>query len=86
MLSSATADPLTAVVSHAFWTTRLGGDRNALGQTLKYGQQLYTIVGILPPSFRFPRRHRRLGHRGGPCRDDVAIGHNYRAVGRLKPA
>src|SRR6185503_9184601 len=30
---------LTAVVSHAFWATRLGGDRGALGQTLKYGQR-----------------------------------------------
>src|SRR6185503_3269293 len=46
--------PLTAVVSHSFWTTRLGSDRAALGRTLKYNQRVYTIVGVLPPEFRFP--------------------------------
>src|SRR5262249_30891353 len=46
--------PLTAVVSHVFWATKLGGDRAAIGRTLKYAQRVYTIVGVLPPEFRFP--------------------------------
>jgi len=28
--------PLTAVVSHAFWVSRLGGNRAAIGNTLKF--------------------------------------------------
>jgi putative ABC transport system permease protein len=46
--------PLTAVVSHEFWLTRLGGDRGAIGSTLKFAQRVYTIVGVLPAAFRFP--------------------------------
>jgi len=45
---------LTAVVSHAFWAMRLGGGRDAIGRTLKYAKRAYTIVGVLPPEFRFP--------------------------------
>src|SRR5262245_58826161 len=43
---------LTVVVSDAFWRSHLGGDRSALGKTLKYGDRLYTIVGVLTPSLR----------------------------------
>jgi putative ABC transport system permease protein len=76
--------PLTAVVSHAFWVTKLGGDRAAIGRTLKYAQRAYTVIGVVPPDFRFP------------AATDVWIpwwafpetpsrsAHNYRAVGLLK--
>jgi putative ABC transport system permease protein len=75
---------LTAVVSHAFWATRLGGDRDALGRTLKYGQQLYTIVGILPPSFRFPAGTDVWTPWWVVPATPARSAHNYRAVGRLK--
>ena len=76
---------LTAVVSHAFWATRLGSDRNALGQTLKYGQRLYTIVGILPPSFRYPAGTDVWTPWWVVPATTSRSAHNYRAVGRLKP-
>src|SRR5712691_2416581 len=39
--------PLTAVVSHGFWTAKLGGDRAAIGRTQKFAQRAYTIIGVL---------------------------------------
>jgi hypothetical protein len=76
--------PLLAVVSHSFWAARLGGDRAALGRTLKYGQRLYTIVGVLPPEFRFPNDTDVWSPWWVVPSTQSRSGHNYRAVGRLK--
>src|SRR5438270_63775 len=40
-----------AVLSYAFWQTRYGGRREALGSTLQIGPTLYTIVGVAPWGF-----------------------------------
>ena len=76
--------PLTAVVSHSFWTTRLGGDSAALGRTLKYNQRVYTIVGVLPPEFRFPNNTDVWTPWWVFPPTTSRSGHNYQAIGRLK--
>lgn len=43
----------TTVLSYSFWRTRLGGDPAALGRVLKLDGDAYTIIGVLPPNFRF---------------------------------
>ncbi len=40
-----------AIVSHAFWLRRLGGDRGALGRRITVQGAPFTIVGITPPEF-----------------------------------
>ncbi len=47
------ADPV-AVLSYAFWQTRLGGDPAVLERNLTLDGQNYTVVGVMPASFRFP--------------------------------
>jgi hypothetical protein len=43
------------LISYEYWQNHFGGNRGALGQTLRvYG--LRTIVGVLPPGFRFPQK------------------------------
>jgi putative ABC transport system permease protein len=37
-----------AVVSHAFWKQRYGGDRAVIGKTLHVGPVLCTIIGVAP--------------------------------------
>jgi putative ABC transport system permease protein len=76
---------LTAVVSHSFWTTRLGRDRAVLGRTLKYNQRVYTIIGVLPPEFRFPNNTDVWTPWWVVPPTTSRSGHNYQAVGRLKP-
>jgi putative ABC transport system permease protein len=46
--------PRVAVLTHALWRERFGGDQGALGSTIRLDDASYTIVGILPPWFRFP--------------------------------
>ena len=43
--------PAIAVVSHAYWQTRLGGTPDALGKTLRFGPDPVTVVGVLPAGF-----------------------------------
>src|SRR5213083_131030 len=40
-----------AVLSYAFWQTRYGGRREALGSTLQIGPTIYTIIGVAPEGF-----------------------------------
>jgi len=40
-----------AVLSHAFWRRRFGGDAAALGQVLPIASHRYTVVGVAPRSF-----------------------------------
>ncbi len=42
-----------AVVSHALWQNRLGGDPDAVGRTLSLDGTSFTVVGILPAGFRY---------------------------------
>ena len=41
-----------AVLGHAFWRERYGGDRGAIGQTLSVKGIPYRIIGIAPRGFR----------------------------------
>ena len=42
------------VLSHALWQHQYSSDPNILGKTLKLDEKPYTIVGVMPASFRFP--------------------------------
>jgi putative ABC transport system permease protein len=81
--------PGVAVLSHAFWQQRLGGDRDILGRTLRIpymrGGQC-TVVGVMPPNFAFPRDAAMwLSFSGHPWHTQDRFVHDLWVVGRLKP-
>jgi putative ABC transport system permease protein len=41
------------VLSHALWQRRFGGDPSIIGRTVTLEDKAYTIVGVMPPAFRF---------------------------------
>jgi putative ABC transport system permease protein len=47
--------PLVAVISDGLWRRRFGGDDGIIGRTIKLNGEAYTIVGVAPPQFQFPR-------------------------------
>ncbi|MFP5264635.1 MAG: ABC transporter permease [Blastocatellia bacterium] len=49
-----------AVISHALWQRRFGGDPNVLSQTMTLNAQSYTIIGVMPPGVEFPDRNTEL--------------------------
>jgi predicted permease len=44
------------ILSDSFWRSRIGGDRSVVGRQLRLDGNGYTVVGVLPPSFRFMDR------------------------------
>lgn len=42
------------LISHALWESQFGGDKSILGRSVNLSGDLYTIIGVMPPSFRFP--------------------------------
>ncbi len=44
------AEPV-AIVSHAFWLRRFGGDPAIVGKTVRLNTITVTLVGVLPPSY-----------------------------------
>jgi putative ABC transport system permease protein len=81
----------TAVVSHAFSMREFGSAPAAIGQTLSLNRRSYTVIGVLPPGFRYmtaaevylllepqvAANYRGMQNRGSHT--------SLYAVGRLKP-
>ena len=75
-----------AILSYGLWRQRYAGEPSVIGRTIDLNSKKYTIVGVMPASFRFPTRAqlwipldmdgKTLGERGS---------HWANAVGRLKP-
>jgi putative ABC transport system permease protein len=42
------------VISHKFWQSRLGGEPNAIGRSVRLSDSNYTIIGVMPAGFEFP--------------------------------
>ncbi|HEX8360795.1 MAG TPA: ABC transporter permease [Longimicrobium sp.] len=79
--------PRAVLLSDAMWRSRLGADPRAVGRTLTLDGEAHTIVGVLPPSFRFPQApdwtEFVLPRRPVVDREDE--GHNSTVVARLRP-
>jgi predicted permease len=46
--------PPVVLLSHAVWTRRYGADRRIVGQTIRVNGVVHTVVGVMPPGFKFP--------------------------------
>jgi predicted permease len=77
------------VLSDAVWKEAFGGDRAVIGQEAKINDTSYTVVGVMPPGFRYPNGIAltsevwtaiQLGERDKDPRSA-----NYQAIGRLRP-
>jgi predicted permease len=44
-----TTERWVAVLSHAFWVTRYGGDRSVIGSVLHLDEEAVEIIGVAPP-------------------------------------
>ena len=73
------------ILSYGLWQTQFAGDAGILNRTIELSAKQYTVVGVMPPTFRYPSRaqlwtpldvdSKSLGQRGS---------HWLNAIGRLK--
>jgi putative ABC transport system permease protein len=78
------------VLSWQAWQRLLGGDRAAVGRTIRLDDTPYTLLGILPQDFRFPVGENKDAFTTLPRPwDDAMIPHRaasyLRLIGRLAP-
>jgi len=43
-----------ALISDVFWKKQFGGSPEVIGKTLTLNDQSYTVIGVMPPKFKFP--------------------------------
>ena len=43
-----------ALISHALWTSQFAADRSIIGRAIRLSGDVYTIIGVMPSTFRFP--------------------------------
>ncbi len=43
-----------AVLSHALWQSRFGGDPHIIGRSIRLNAEQVTVIGVMPPSFAYP--------------------------------
>jgi predicted permease len=46
--------PPVVLLSDAIWTRRYGGDRRIVGQSIRVNGMPHTVIGVMPPRFKFP--------------------------------
>jgi predicted permease len=84
-----TATARVLVISDGFWRSHLGAARDAVGRTLTFDRQSYTIVGVMPRQFSLAAWGATAVPLWAPLAwtdKEAAVreNHNYQAIARLK--
>ena len=74
---------LAIVITDAFWRRQFNARPDAVGSTVKYGDQFFTIVGVVEPPVRYPARA-DIYAPAWLAPETPRSAHNYRVIGRLK--
>jgi predicted permease len=78
----------TVVISHDVWVTDFGGSPNVVGQQVTINGRSGTVIGVMPPGFRFPLNEQAwtpmLTEFTATRRSDPQIAGGA-IIGRLKP-
>jgi predicted permease len=78
----------TIVLSDAVWQEAFGGDPGILGQRVKINDASYTVVGVMPPGFRYPDGATTAGEVWTAIqlgeKDKDSRSTNYQVIGRLR--
>jgi putative ABC transport system permease protein len=72
------------ILTDGLWRRRFGGDPALLGKSVSINAKDYTVVGVMPPVFRYGEQVDLLV----PMRTNSASrdeGHNYTVLARIKP-
>lgn len=73
------------ILSYPYWSTRFGANLDITGQTVSLNDQAYTIVGVMPQSFRIPEWAKMWTPMAFTAKERSVRGeHHYLAVARLK--
>lgn len=82
-----------AIISYHLWQTRYGSNPDVIGSTIETSINSFTIIGVMPPGFKFPEQtqiwspmeswYAKAVGEGGKKRRDSRF---YKVIARLKPS
>jgi putative ABC transport system permease protein len=83
------------ILSDRLWRTQFASDRKVLGRAIELNGFSYTIVGVMPPQFAFPRASEMPGSFNFPREPDLWVPlaipdvprgpADYAVIGRVRP-
>ncbi|MEZ5287624.1 MAG: ABC transporter permease [Vicinamibacterales bacterium] len=71
------------ILGHQVWRSRYGSDTQIVGRTVRVGGQAATVVGVMPPGFRFPFQSDVWQPLGHAANSDSATRVQVSVTGRL---
>ena len=71
------------LVSHRFWQQRLGGRADLSSTSLKFENDAYTVIGVLPATLDFPVGSDLWIARELSAKNPYRTGHNWQAIARV---
>src|SRR5215471_8812795 len=76
--------PHVALLSDSLWKQRFAGRPDILGSTIRLNEETYTIIGVMPPGFKFSPSGTEQVY--VPLERDPSRGHGFlQVIGRLRP-
>lgn len=73
-----------AIVSYGFWQKLLGAKTDLAGTKVNIGNHSFTVVGVMPPNFAFPKDGEVWIPREIAAPDASRTAHNWRVIARLR--
>jgi predicted permease len=76
------------ILSHVLWREKFGMRLDVLGETVTMNGKPYSVIGVMPENFDFPRHDIKLwvpAALDAPIFQENPDAHFLRAIGRLKP-
>lgn len=84
---SESGGPEVAVLGHDLWRARFAADPDVVGRTIRLDNKVHTVVGVMPPDFRFigleDRADVLVPLQLDP--DPADLGQNYTVLARVRP-
>src|SRR5262249_17946313 len=80
--------PPVAIIGGGIWKTRYGSDASILGRTIKANRIEATVIGVMPPDFKFPFNNDiwlPVSVLPATVRDAKRGVRNFQGIGRLAP-
>ena len=80
--------PFVVVLSHRLWERQFSRDEQIVGKTIPLSGNSYTVIGVMPPSFKSPRENVEAWtpvHISNPVAANFRGVHFLRTYGRLAP-
>jgi putative ABC transport system permease protein len=76
---------LVVILSHGLWERRFGANPAIIGQTIILNNRSRTVVGVMPPDFRFPDTADLWVPLALDTKQYTRTDHGLSAIARLKP-